>query len=120
MKLTHEERKILLFIRHYPEWVAEVETLADMRSAITYDADRVQTSPSADGVLDIAMKIDNAQKKIDWVDSALEKVYVTDVMTKKMRQVWCYKRYDMVKKCEMYKNHKLFAQTLLSTYKKNG
>lgn len=120
MKLTHEERKILLFIRNYPEWVAEVETLVDMRSAITYDADRVMTSPSADAVVDIAIRIDNAQKKIDWVDSALEKVYVTDVMTKKMRQVWCYKRYDVVKKCQMYKDHKRFAQTLLSTYKKNG
>ena len=34
MKLTEAERGVLKYIRHYPEWVAEVETLADMRNAI--------------------------------------------------------------------------------------
>lgn len=118
MKLTHEERKILLFIRHYPEWVAEVETLADMRSAITYDADHVQTSPMPDEVFNIALRIENAQRKIDWVENALSITYRTDGMISKMRQVWCYKKHDLITKSEMYRHHKVFAQTLLRTYKK--
>lgn len=115
--LSIEEKKILKYIRHYPEWVSMVETLADMRSAITYDADRVQTSPSSDGVLDVALQIEFAQDRIDWVEKSLRRVYVTDERVQFMRQIWCYNRRKGIDKNVIYRNHKAFASDLLKTYK---
>ena len=117
MQLTHEERKMLQYIRHYPEWVSIVETLADMRSAITYDADRVQSSPSDDGLLDVAIQIEYAQDRIDWVERSLHKVYRTDEKISFMRQVWCYGKRKGIDRNKIYQGHKLFASELLKTYK---
>lgn len=116
--LTLEERKMLQYIRHYPEWISMVNTLADMRNAITYDADKVQSSPSDDGLLDVAIQIEFAQDRIDWVEKALLKVYRTDTKISFMRQVWCYGKREGIDRNKIYQGHKLFASELLRTYKK--
>ena len=116
MNLTYEEKKMLQYIRHYPEWVTMINTLADMRSAITYDADRVQTSPSPDGVLDVAMQIEFAQDRIDMVEKSLSQTYRTDGLINTMRNIWCYGKRDNVSKRFIYRSSKLFAQTLMKNY----
>ncbi len=116
MRLTREERKMLQYIRHYPDWVNKVDTLADMRSAITYDADRVQSSPSDDGLLEIAIQIEYAQDRIDWVEKSLRRVYNTDEKVSFMRQVWCYGYRKGIDHNKIYRGHKMFASELLRTY----
>lgn len=119
MKLTDGERGVLTYIRHYPEWVAEVETLADMRNAITYDADKVQTSPRDDVVMDVALKIEAAQEKIDKVESALVTVYRTDERVNMMRMVFCYQGKSTMRKREFYTLRKIFAGVLLEVFHEN-
>ena len=119
MKLTEAERGVLKYIRHYPEWVAEVETLADMRNAITYDSDKVQTTPNGDIVMDIALRIEAAQEKIDIVNAALVTVYKTDAKVNSMRRAFCYEEKPVMKKREFYILRKMFAGTLLEMFYEN-
>lgn len=116
MKLTVSEQGILKYIRHYPEWVSEVNTLADMRNAITYDSDKVQTSPNGDIVMDIALRIEAAQEKIDKVDSALVAVYITDARVESMKRVFCYQGKTNMQKREFYSLRKVFARELLEVF----
>lgn len=116
MKLTEAERGVLKYIKHYPEWVSEVDTLADMRNAITYDSDKVQTSPNGDIVIDIALRIEAAQEKIDKVNAALAIVYLTDERVNSMRRVFCYGDKPNMRKREFYSLRKMFASTLLEVF----
>ncbi|MBR4406035.1 MAG: hypothetical protein IKT30_06645 [Bacteroidaceae bacterium] len=116
LRLSKEEKKMLQYIRHYPEWVNMVETLVDMRSAITYDADKVQTSPSPDGVLEVAMQIEFAQDRIDMVEKSLNQTYKTDGLINAMRDIWCYGRRESASKRFIYRSSKAFAQALLDNY----
>ena len=40
-RLNEAQREILHYIRGYPDWIAEINTIADTRQAITYDDDKV-------------------------------------------------------------------------------
>ncbi len=114
MKLTRDERKVLSYIRRYPEWVDAINTMSTVH-AIAYDGDKVQTSPQ-DMMLDIAIKIEDYQERINKVEYALRAAYVTDEMVNKMRLVWCYgKRMD---RDQIYRGHKLFARILVDKFLK--
>lgn len=116
MKLTEAERGVLNYIKHFPEWVSEVNTLADMRNAITYDSDKVQTSPNGDIVMDVALRIEAAQEKIDKVNSALVMVYQTDERVNSMRRVFCYGDKTRMRVREFYSLRKAFASALLEVF----
>ena len=117
MKLTDRERKMLSYIRRYPEWVDLVNTMSTVR-AIAYDTDRVQTSPQ-DAMLDIAIKIEDYQERINKVEYALRAAYKTDEKVNRMRLVWCYGKRDL-NKYEIYRGHKLFARILTEQFKVEG
>ena len=115
MKLTHDERKMLSYVRRYPEWVDAINTMSTVH-AIAYDGDKVQTSPQ-DMMLDIAIKIEDYQERINKVEYALRAAYVTDEMVNKMRLVWCYGKRDL-NRYEIYRGHKLFARILVDKFLK--
>lgn len=117
MRLTDKEIKVLRYIRHYPEWVSIVETLCDMRSAIVYDGDKVQTSPDGDVVIDLVVQIEGAQERIDKVERTLTKVYQTDERIRDARMVFCYGGRSMMKKREFYAMRKVFAQELVEVFR---
>lgn len=116
MKLTHDERKALSYIRHYPDWVHMIEDISTVH-AIAYDTDKVQTSPQ-DEMLDLAIRIEDYQERINKVECALREAYRTDEKVNAMRQVWCYGRRDLLRKSEVYRGHKVFAQLLVDKFLK--
>lgn len=116
MKLTEMEKRLIRYIRQYPEWVSTVDTLCDMRSAIVYDADKVQTSPNGDTLVDLVMQIEDAQEKIDKVNRALATVYHTDERIRHMRNVFCYGEKPHMRKREFYTLRKIFAGKLVEVF----
>lgn len=56
----------------YPLWVAEVEDARDTSTAIRYDKDRVQTSPSGDMIYNAATRAIELSKKVDMIDSIIK------------------------------------------------
>jgi len=116
MKLTDREQGLIRYIRQYPEWVSTVECLCDMRSAITYDADKVQTSPNGDTVIELVVQIEAAQERIDKVERCLANVYRTDERINDMRNVFCYGGKSKMRRREFYTLRKLFAGELVEVF----
>lgn len=115
MYLTGEEQKMLHYIRHYPEWVSDIETISTAR-AISYDGDRVQTSPD-DVMLNIAIRIEEDQEKIDKVERCLSRIYVTDTLINQMRGVFCYGQRPRIKRQTFYRMRRAFASELVREFK---
>lgn len=88
MQLTKDEIRILHLVRHYPEWVDTVNTISTVR-AITYDGDKVQTSPE-DTMLEMAIQIERFQELIDCVEYCLKVAFVTDGKVDRARRILCY------------------------------
>jgi hypothetical protein len=74
----------------YPLWVAEVEDTRDTSTAIRYDKDRVQTSPSGDMVYNAATRAIELSKKVEMIDSILKQCSRDTVMEKYLRLGVCY------------------------------
>lgn len=115
MELTKDQREILRYIRHYPEWVSDIETISTAR-AISYDGDRVQTSPD-DVMLNIAIRIEEDQEKIDRVERCLLRVYITDTLINQMRGVFCYGQKPRGKRQTFYRMRRVFASELVKEFK---
>lgn len=62
------------FCKQYPAWLAELSIQPDTSKAITYDRDRVQTSPNGDGVVNIAIRRAELSRKVKLVESVAEDV----------------------------------------------
>lgn len=116
MKLSEKEKHILEYIRRYPEWVSIVTTLCDMRSAITYDADKVQTSPNGDTVIDLVVQIEAAQERIDKVERCLTYVFKTDDYISRARKAFCYGIKRELTRYEYYSRRRMFAVCLLEVF----
>lgn len=67
----------------YPSWVEELSIEPDSSKAITYDKDRVQTSPSQDNLEKIAIRRVELQQKRDLLEETVRFV-VSKGMTKYM------------------------------------
>lgn len=115
MELTKDQREILRYIRHYPEWVSDIETISTAR-AISYDGDRVQTSPD-DVMLNIAIRIEEDQEKIDRVERCLLRVYATDTLINQMRGVFCYGQKPRGKRQTFFRMRRVFASELVKEFK---
>ena len=88
MTLTRDEKAILQYIRHYPEWVNQINTISTVR-AIAYDGDKVQTSPE-DTMLELAIRIEEYQEKIDAVEYCLNVAFETPTRINRARQIFCF------------------------------
>lgn len=115
MKLTHEQDRILKYIRHYPEWVDTIETMSTAR-AIAYDSDKVQTSPQ-DMMIQMAIQIEDYEERIRKVERCLAHVYQTDGMISKARRAFCYGIPKAMTKYEYYSRRRLLADCLLEVFK---
>jgi len=117
MRLTYEEKSMLTYIKHYPEWVSYVNTLADARQAIQYSADKIQTSATSDTTFILAMRIEEYQERIDKVERCLHHVCRTDMRTSQMRDALCYgsKRPRMSKNA-YYVLQKMIADALIEVF----
>lgn len=91
-RLTEEEWRMKRYIEHYPQWISEINTLADSRQAIRYDLDRVQSFKSADETYEIALRISDLQEKVDAVEHVLGRLYKTDGLRDAMRRAYCYRK----------------------------
>lgn len=60
----------------YPLWKEEVDTMADTSKAITYDKDRVQSSPDYDSTFEAAVRIVESDKlhKMQIIDDTIRLV----------------------------------------------
>lgn len=117
MKLSEEEHRVLHYIRDYPSWINEVETLSDARTAIRYDKDRVQTSMYPDGVLDLALKIEEYQERINEVDTALKRAFTTDGRIYLARRVFCYNERNKMSRGKYYAWRRILARELIKEVK---
>ena len=113
MKLSTQECKILQYIRHYPDWVNSIETISTVR-AIRYDGDKVQTSPQ-DEMLEMAIKIEAYQERINAVEMALQNVWPKDGIRNKARRAYCYGVRCMTD-YEYYSLRKAFARELIRIF----
>ena len=113
MRLSESERKILRYIRQYPDWLNKAVTMSTVR-AIQYDSDKVQTSPE-DVMLNIAMQIEDYEERIQKVERCLAHVFETDTMISKARKAYCYGQKAMSKH-EYYSRRRLFADCLLEVF----
>lgn len=118
MDMTSDEREILRYIRHYPEWISDIETISTAW-AISYDGDRVQTSPD-DVMLNIAIRIEEDQEKIDKVERCLMRVYMTDTLIDQMRGVFCYGQKPRIKRQTFYRMRRVFASELVKEFEPEG
>ena len=55
----------------YPLWLAELQDVRDTSTAIRYDKDRVQSSPSDDMIVNAALRASEISMKIDLVDNTI-------------------------------------------------
>lgn len=55
----------------YPLWLAELQDVRDTSTAIRYDKDRVQSSPSDDMIVNAALRASEISMKIDLVDNMI-------------------------------------------------
>ena len=114
MRLTEEQNKILRYIRQYPDWLNSIVTMSTVR-AITYDTDRVQTSPE-DMMINNAILIEDYEERIAKVERCLSHVYQTDEMVKKARRAFCYGIPKAMTKYEYYSRRRLFADCLMEVF----
>ena len=115
MKLTHEQDRILKYIRHYPEWVDTIETMSTAR-AIAYDSDKVQTSPQ-DLMIQMAIQIEDYEERIRKVERCLAYVFETDQAIIRARKAYCYGILKDMTKYEYYSHRRLLAVCLLEVFK---
>lgn len=115
MRLTDEQNKILRYIRQYPDWLNSAVTMSTVR-AITYDTDKVQTSPE-DMMMNIALQIEDYEERIEKVERCLAHVYQTDGMISKARRAFCYGIPKAMTKYEYYSRRRLLADCLLEVFK---
>ena len=113
-RLNAAQREILHYIRGYPDWIAEINTIADTRQAITYDDDKVQTSPE-DKMLELALRMDELYDKVSKVEASLTAVYPDEIRTD-ARMCFCYGRRSMLPKYKFYKLRRIFANNLLRVF----
>lgn len=57
----------------YPLWLAELKDARDTSTAIRYDKDKVQTSPSDDMIVNAAVRAAELSEKIHLIDGIIEK-----------------------------------------------
>lgn len=115
MKLTHEQNRILKYIRHYPEWIDTIETMSTVRG-IQYDSDKIQTTPE-DMMMAIALQIEDYEERIRKVERCLAYVYETDEAIIRARKAFCYGILKAMTKHEYYSRRRLFAICLLEVFK---
>jgi hypothetical protein len=74
----------------YPLWKEEVDTMADTSKAITYDKDRVQSSPDYDSTFEAAVRIVESDKlhKMQIIDDTIR--LVAEGMDYYLRLGVCY------------------------------
>ena len=113
-RLNAAQREMLHYIRGYPDWLAEINTIADTRQAITYDDDKVQTSPE-DKMLELALRMDELYDKVSKVEASLTAVYPDEIRTD-ARMCFCYGRRSMLPKYKFYKLRRIFANNLLRVF----
>ena len=113
-RLNAAQREMLHYIRGYPDWLAEINTIADTRQAITYDDDKVQTSPE-DKMLELALRMDELYDKVSKVEASLMAVYPDEIRTD-ARMCFCYGRRSMLPKYKFYKLRRIFANNLLRVF----
>lgn len=113
MKLSEQERKMIRYIRRYPDWVNSINTITTVRG-ISYDGDKVQTSPQ-DEMLEMAIKIEAYQERIEAVELALQRVYPKDTMRNKARRAYCYGVRCMTN-YEYYSTRKALARELINVF----
>ena len=113
-RLNAAQREMLHYIRGYPDWIAEINTIADTRQAITYDDDKVQTSPE-DKMLELALRMDELYDKVSKVEASLTAVYPDEIRTD-ARMCFCYGRRSMLPKYKFYKLRRIFANNLLRVF----
>lgn len=65
---------MLHFGRQYENWVKELRKIPDTSKAITYDADKVQTSGGFDPCAEMAMRRHMIERKKKLVDDTVEEV----------------------------------------------
>ncbi len=56
----------------YPLWLAELQDARDTSTAIRYDKDKVQTSPSDDMIVNAAVRAAELSEKIHLIDEIIE------------------------------------------------
>ena len=61
---------VVTFVRCYPLWIKDLETLPDSSKAITYDSEKVQTSNSYDATSELALKRVEIEHKVTIVEDA--------------------------------------------------
>lgn len=64
----HRFYEVYHFALQYTEWKDRYLSLEDSSQAIRYDRERVQTSPSADGLENVAIERSELQQKIKMVE----------------------------------------------------
>jgi hypothetical protein len=119
-RLNAAQREMLHYIRGYPDWIAEINTIADTRQAITYDDDKVQTSPE-DKMLELALRMDELYDKVSKVEASLTAVY-PDEIRQDARMCFCYgKRSEFREKhkSKFYKYRRAFANNLLRVFRRD-
>jgi len=72
----------------YPLWVAMIQDARDTSTAIRYDKDKVQTSPSADMIPNAAIRSTELIDKVNLIDSIIN--LCTDDMQYFLRLGVCY------------------------------
>ncbi len=113
-RLNAAQREMLHYIRGYPDWIAEINTIADTRQAITYDDDKVQTSPE-DKMLELALRMDELYDKVSKVEASLTAVYPDEIRTD-ARMCFCYGMRSELPKYKFYKLRRIFANNLLRVF----
>ena len=116
-RLNAAQREILHYIRGYPDWITEINTIADTRQAITYDDDKVQTSPE-DKMLELALRMDELYDKVSKVEASLMAVYPDEIRTD-ARMCFCYGMRSELPKYKFYKLRRIFANNLLRVFGKD-
>lgn len=95
----------------YPLWLAEVEDARDTSTAIQYDKDKVQTSPSGDMIINAATRAIELSKKVDLIDSIIERCACGSVMEYYLRLGVCYGlTFDQLKQRDMPCEHKKYYE----------
>lgn len=72
----------------YPLWVAMIQDVRDTSTAIRYDKDKVQTSPSADMIPNAAIRSTELIDKVNLIDNIIN--LCTDDMQYFLRLGVCY------------------------------
>lgn len=86
----------------YPLWIAEVEDARNTATAIRYDKDKVQTSPTDDLIINAATRAIEISKKVELIDEVIEQCANGSVMEYYLRLGVCYGlTFDQLKQRDM-------------------